>query len=229
VKTVRQVPVADRLWASLGALAESLGTDREALVQQALHAFLRFHGALPGEPAGEATAVAGPALPGAGPTAGGSAAPLNGAPSLAVPAATAAPAYAPATGALQPHATPTPTRSAAARRVLDTARELERAMGPSERARRAPGLTLLTDQGGPYPVERDRFLIGRGRHCDLVVESAKVSREHAVIRREGDAWWIEDLGSSNGTWLDRARIDRRRIRDGDEFLVCSDRIRCRLG
>jgi len=78
-------------------------------------------------------------------------------------------------------------------------------------------------------VERDRFLIGRGRHCDLVIESAKVSREHAVIRREGDAWWIEDLGSSNGTWFERARIDRRRIKDGDEFLVCSDRIRCRLG
>ena len=78
---------------------------------------------------------------------------------------------------------------------------------------------------GNYRLER---LIGRGRHCDLVIDSAKVSREHAVIRREADGWWIEDLGSSNGTWLDRARIDRRRIRDGDEFLVCNDRVRCRL-
>ena len=213
MKTVRQVPVPDRLWASLGALAESLGTDREALLQQAVHAFLRFHGALPADPAGEATAVLGVVAHAGAPPANG-VTPPNG-------TAVAMPAHLGGAVAV--------SRSASARRVLDTARELERAMVPGERPRRQPGLTLQPDQGPALPVERDRFLIGRGRHCDLVIESAKVPREHAVIRREGDAWWIEDLGSSNGTWFERARIDRRRIKDGDEFLVCSDRIRCRLG
>ena len=213
MKTVRQVPVPDRLWASLGALAESLGTDREALLQQAVHAFLRVHGALPGDPAGEATSVLGAVLHPSAPPANG-VTPPNG-------TAVAMPAHLGGAVAV--------SRSASARRVLDTARELERAMVPGERPRRQPGLTLQPAQGPALPVERDRFLIGRGRHCDLVIESAKVSREHAVIRREGEAWWIEDLGSSNGTWFERARIDRRRIRDGDEFLVCSDRIRCRLG
>jgi len=77
-------------------------------------------------------------------------------------------------------------------------------------------------------VEGDRFVIGRGRHCDLVIDSAKVSREHAIIRREVDGWWIEDLGSSNGTWFQQARVDRRRIADGDEYAICAERIRCAL-
>lgn len=161
----------ERLWARLGELAEALGTDREALVRQALHAFLRFHGALPTE---------GPA-----------------------------------------------PRQATARRVLDTARDLELAMAPGG----PPALQTLWLHGERGPLARvdgERFLIGRGRHCDLVIDSAKVSREHAVIRREADGWWIEDLGSSNGTWLGRARVDRRRIADGDEFHVCAEKIRCVL-
>jgi hypothetical protein len=125
--------------------------------------------------------------------------------------------------------TPAPARAASTRRVLDTARELERTMVPGAGVSRAPPLTVQAEQGTPIVVDRDRFLIGRGRHCDLVVESAKVSREHAVIRREGEAWWIEDLGSSNGTWHGRSRIDRRRIADGDEFLICAAPIRCSLG
>jgi pSer/pThr/pTyr-binding forkhead associated (FHA) protein len=89
-------------------------------------------------------------------------------------------------------------------------------------------LTLHGEHGPLARVERDRFVIGRGRHCDLVIDSAKVSREHAVIRREVDGWWIEDLGSSNGTWIDRSRVDRRRIADGDEYFICAERIRCVL-
>jgi hypothetical protein len=184
VKIVRQVAVPDRLWGPLGTLAESLGTDREALVLQALQAFLRFHG------------VMGPEAP-----------PV--APGATVPA-------------------PVPGRAAVTRRVLDTAHELERSITPGAGTRLAPILTLHGESGPLAKVDRERFLIGRGRHCDLVMESAKVSREHAVIRREGAGWWIEDLGSSNGTWFERSRVDRRRIADGDEYFICSERIKCAL-
>jgi hypothetical protein len=187
VKTVREVEVPDRLWASLGELAEAMGTDRQALLQQALHAFLRFHGMLPVEPGGAPPAQVGP---------GGA---------------------------------PAPRREAVTRRVLDTARELERAMTPGGAAAPAgPALTLFGEGGPLARVERESFVIGRGRHCDLIIDSAKISREHAVIRREGDGWWIEDLGSSNGTWFERGRVDRRRIADGDEYFICSERIRCVL-
>jgi hypothetical protein len=183
VKSIREIEVPERLWASLGALAQTLGTDRQALVQQALHAFLRFHGALPPE---------GPAVG----SAAGSA--------------------------------PPPAADQVTRRVLDTARELERAITPGGGTAAARVLTLHGERGPLARVERDRFVIGRGRHCDLVIDSAKVSREHAVIRREADGWWIEDLGSSNGTWIDRSRVDRRRIADGDEYYICAERIRCVL-
>jgi hypothetical protein len=125
-------------------------------------------------------------------------------------------------------------RQAVAERVLETAARLERAMQdrPSQPRPAAPANTgalfLLRDDGSEIEVLKERFLIGRGRHCDLVVESGKVSREHAAIVREGGAWFVEDLGSANGTWLRRERIDRRRIADGDELYVCAERVRCAL-
>ena len=93
---------------------------------------------------------------------------------------------------------------------------------------RAVGLVVVREDGTTLDVAKDRFLIGRGRHCDLVIDSAKISREHAAIVRDGTGWAIEDLGSSNGTWHKRERIERRRIADGDEFFVCSEKIRCVL-
>jgi hypothetical protein len=194
VKTHREITVPARLWEPLGQLAAALGTDREALVSQALHAFLRFHGALP-----PAEGVEGPPIP----------------PPPAPPTAVTGPSE--------------PPREAVARRVLDTALDLERAIlsGPGLAA--APATLWLHGERGPLArVEKDRFVIGRGRHCDLVIDSAKVSREHAVIRREADGWWIEDLGSSNGTWHRQARVDRRRIADGDVYAICAERIRCVL-
>jgi pSer/pThr/pTyr-binding forkhead associated (FHA) protein len=59
-----------------------------------------------------------------------------------------------------------------------------------------------------------------------VIQSGKVSREHAVIVREGDDYYIEDLESSNGTWFNKQRLkQRRRIDDGDEYYICSERVR----
>jgi len=127
-----------------------------------------------------------------------------------------------------------PVRREAARRVLEAAAALEDDIAASERtptgeARADPGTLYVVGEGGEIDkVDKDRFLIGRGKHCDLVVDSAKVSREHAAIVREDDGWYLEDLGSANGTWFQRARIDRRRIENGDEFFICSEKIRCVL-
>jgi len=180
-RPLRELQIPDDLWGSLGELAARLGIDRDALVRQAVHAFLRFHGVLPDSPV--------------------------------APAAPATPAPAPG------------PRAAAARRVLATAKDLERAI-PLEAP--LPVLHLTGEAGLLATVSGDRFVIGRGRHCDLVIDSAKISREHAAIQREPDGWWIEDLGSSNGTWFRRARIERRRIEHGDEYLICAEKIRCLL-
>jgi pSer/pThr/pTyr-binding forkhead associated (FHA) protein len=87
-------------------------------------------------------------------------------------------------------------------------------------------LVILADGRELDRVIKDRFLIGRGKHCDLIINSGKVSREHAAITREGGNYFIEDLGSSNGTWFDKRRISRRQIQDGDEYFICSEKLSC---
>jgi hypothetical protein len=134
-------------------------------------------------------------------------------------------------GALPPPPATT-GRQARTQRVLEAARDLEAGLevglaGPGYLPP-GPALTLLGPTGPIATVRGERFLVGRGRHCDLVLDSAKVSREHAVIRREADGWWIEDLGSSNGTWLGKVRVERRRIADGDEYSICAEKLRCVL-
>jgi hypothetical protein len=87
-----------------------------------------------------------------------------------------------------------------------------------------PALFLSSSDGRREKISSDRFVIGRGRHCDFVIDSGKVSREHAAIVREGADYFIEDLKSSNGTWFNKQRIARRQIQDGDQYLICNDQI-----
>jgi hypothetical protein len=51
-----------------------------------------------------------------------------------------------------------------------------------------------------------RYLVGRSGLCSLVVSSEFVSAEHAIVRWSGEAWTIQDLGSTNGTYLDGRRV-----------------------
>lgn len=149
--------------------------------------------------------------------------------------------YLPAAPAAAPPELETTERSAAAEEVLATAARLEQAMKERAGEDRPPALPaalggeqeartllLVREDGSEAEVARDRFVIGRGRRCDLVIASQRISREHAVIVREGADWFIEDLGSANGTWHGHARVQRRRIEDGDEYYLCAERVRCVL-
>jgi uncharacterized protein (TIGR02996 family) len=48
------------------------------------------------------------------------------------------------------------------------------------------------------------MVIGRGLHCALRIDSARLSREHSAIEERDGQWWVSDLGSSFGTWLTRS-------------------------
>ena len=50
-----------------------------------------------------------------------------------------------------------------------------------------------------YPVSRLRTTIGRSARSDVCIPDAFASRLHAEVRKEGDAFWLQDLGSANGT------------------------------
>jgi len=74
-------------------------------------------------------------------------------------------------------------------------------------------------------IDQGPMLIGRGDHCDLVLQSSMVSWDHAEVRRTGDAIVVADLGSRNGTWLNGRRLDRAvRLRHGDVVTIGDTRV-----
>jgi len=83
-------------------------------------------------------------------------------------------------------------------------------------------LTLL--YGGPigteYPLTEKETVIGRGRAANISIENKRVSRRHALVTvDEKGNTIIEDLGSSNGTSVNGARIQRQELKDGDKIQI----------
>ena len=88
---------------------------------------------------------------------------------------------------------------------------------------------VLAYQGRQYPVEKDRFLLGRSKtQSDMRLEDPNVSRQHAAIERVGAAWYVVDLGSTNGVHVAGERVTRRALSDGDVIVITSHEIRCSL-
>jgi ABC-type multidrug transport system ATPase subunit/ABC-type multidrug transport system permease subunit len=58
------------------------------------------------------------------------------------------------------------------------------------------------------PREKDKLVLGRDPACDVVLDFPMVSSRHVAIERQGEAWWVRDLGSTNGTFLRGRRIEQ---------------------
>jgi adenylate cyclase len=67
-----------------------------------------------------------------------------------------------------------------------------------------------------FPL-RERNTLGRHPSNNIQLNDREISKEHAVIERRGDAWWLRDLGSSNGTFVEGRRISEVRLTSGDRF------------
>jgi hypothetical protein len=82
-----------------------------------------------------------------------------------------------------------------------------------------------TFEGQEYLVDKDEFFIGRGQKvCDLVIRDTNVSRQHAKVMKHNGAWWMLDNQSLNGVEFRGAKLQQKRIDDGDVFLVCGHAI-----
>ena len=86
------------------------------------------------------------------------------------------------------------------------------------------GHALLVVQRGPGSGSRfllDQDVISAGRHpeSEIFLDDVTVSRRHAEFHRQGDSFTVSDVGSLNGTYVNRDRIDRVRLTDGDEVQI----------
>ena len=73
--------------------------------------------------------------------------------------------------------------------------------------------------GETFPLEGERMTVGRRPDCDIFLDDVTVSRDHAVIVARGDEHYLDDLGSLNGTYVNRRRIESHRLSDGDELQI----------
>jgi pSer/pThr/pTyr-binding forkhead associated (FHA) protein len=86
------------------------------------------------------------------------------------------------------------------------------------------GAALVVRAGGgrvgeSFPLQRDRMTIGRRPDSDVFLDDVTVSRDHALVVRRGDEFHLDDLGSLNGTYVNRRRIESHHLADGDELQV----------
>ncbi|MCP4374106.1 MAG: FHA domain-containing protein [Deltaproteobacteria bacterium] len=66
---------------------------------------------------------------------------------------------------------------------------------------------------------KNEIMIGRNAENDIVIENLAVSKEHARIVKQDGAYYIEDLNSTNGTYLNKIRITKKDLKNNDIIIV----------
>jgi pSer/pThr/pTyr-binding forkhead associated (FHA) protein len=87
-----------------------------------------------------------------------------------------------------------------------------------------PGTALLVVKRGPnagsrFLLDRDRTSAGRHPESHIFLDDVTVSRHHAEFAREGASFMVRDVGSLNGTYVNRQRIDQAGLSGGDEVQI----------
>ncbi len=84
--------------------------------------------------------------------------------------------------------------------------------------------------GARFELDGDRAVIGRSADCEVPLDVAAVSRRHAAILRDRGLYFVEDLQSRNGTFLNEERITGRSpLSEGDQLLICDQEFRFYTG
>lgn len=190
-KTLRHFYCRDSLWQCFERMSEDFDRGIDDLVNEAMRFFARERGYLPTENEGRPLAVTPPP------------------PVHTPPAVRPSPSNRPT----PPPLPPPPGRPTAARPVATSP-------APAEAAENAPPLYVIFENK-KYLVDKDQFIIGRGsKSSDLAIRDGNISRKHAAVIRRHGAYFIKDLGSTNGIDWNGQRIDNKKIDEGDVFFLC---------
>jgi FHA domain len=237
-KTLRQFQCRDYLWEIFEQMGAELECSTDYLVNEAMRQYARSRNwgsraarssAVP--PAAQAHASVAPAPRSL------ASAPL---PQPVMSAAAPAPAPRPPVAQVAPQvAAPPPIaapRKPAPSGPMGTARPatatgsfpppLPGGQQPSaQRSGSMPSLFVIFN-GQKVPVNKEEFVIGRGsKTADLPIKDGNISRRHAAIVLQNGAFYMKDLGSTNGIEFNGVRVDTRRIEEGDVYQLCDYELR----
>jgi hypothetical protein len=80
-------------------------------------------------------------------------------------------------------------------------------------------VAVLSWSGRRHVLAKPRAVLGRSRDADVQIEDPNISRRHAEVVQEGSAYWVIDLGSTNGTEVNGRRVQRAKLEDGSSFTI----------
>ena len=91
-------------------------------------------------------------------------------------------------------------------------------------ARLSEGTALLIStrgavSGSRYLLDEDKVTVGRDSRADILLDDSTVSRSHAVFIRTNGVFTVVDSGSLNGTYVNRQRVERAQLKNGDEIMI----------
>ncbi|MEZ0387042.1 MAG: FHA domain-containing protein, partial [Verrucomicrobium sp.] len=81
-------------------------------------------------------------------------------------------------------------------------------------------IVFTLEDGTEIEAELDADVITIGRRADsiVVLPSSSVSSHHATIKQRGDSYYVQDLGTTNGTKLNGVEVEEARLEDGDQLM-----------
>ena len=130
--------------------------------------------------------------------------------------------YCPKCGAFQGTHEPTRDDVTTATYIIDEATGELRPVDVGDVAAESGALVIRSGGGRvgqSYPLQGERMMIGRSPDAEIFLDDVTVSRNHALLVARRDGLYIDDLGSLNGTYVNRRRIESHKLQNGDELQV----------
>jgi pSer/pThr/pTyr-binding forkhead associated (FHA) protein len=92
-----------------------------------------------------------------------------------------------------------------------------------------PARLVALDEGPDILLDRAMVVVGRHPSCDTRLDSLRVSRQHCCMSQDNGEVTVRDLGSTNGIRINGQRVERGRLRPGDELSIAHIRYRLENG
>ncbi len=111
------------------------------------------------------------------------------------------------------------------------AKKAQSGTGGTQGASSAPAFIRVENgfyAGLEWPIGADPVVVGRGRKADLTLAEPTISRTHLRVGRQEAGFFLEDLGSTNGTQRNGKRVSRSDVCDGDELRLGKLALRLKL-